>query len=88
MKNKKAQVGESVTWIVATIILVVVLLIFIYASVVLSKVKVFRINIQEDLDNSVDWIDSKTEMAYSINDNGKNRIEGWVSQSREDEEDG
>ncbi len=30
--NKKASIGEAITWVVATIIVLVVLLIFIYAS--------------------------------------------------------
>jgi ABC-type phosphate transport system permease subunit len=84
-KNKKAQVGESITWIIATIILVVILIIFIYASVALSKTKSFNSDVKEKLTDSVDWINSKTEMAYSINDNGKNRIQTWISQSQENE---
>ena len=35
--NKKAQSGETVTWIVATLIIIVILLIAIYASFALAK---------------------------------------------------
>lgn len=81
--NKKGQVGESITWIIATIVLIVVLLIFIYASLALSKTKAFKLNMDEEAGNSVDWIDSKTDMAYSINSNNKIRIQNWISKRSE-----
>lgn len=84
LNNKKAQVGESVTWIVATIAIIAVLLIFTYISLVLSKTKSFKINFEEKSENSEDWIDSKTEMAYSINSNNKIRIQNWISKRGED----
>lgn len=83
LNNKRAQVGESITWIVATIILIVILIIFIYASVALSKAKSIKTNIKADSVDSVDWINSKTQMAYSISANNKNKIEGWISQGKE-----
>jgi len=39
LNSKKAQVGETVTWIVATIVLIAILLIFIFASSILAKSK-------------------------------------------------
>jgi hypothetical protein len=88
VKNRKAQVGESITWVIATIILVAILIIFIYASVALSKVKSIKIDLKANSDDSVDWINSKTEMAYSIDDNGKTRIQAWISQAEGEEKDG
>ena len=85
MINKKAQVGESITWIIATIILIVLLIIFIYASVALSKAKTIKTNIKTDSIDSVDWINSKTQMAYSISASNKNKIEVWISQEARDE---
>ena len=38
-KNKKGQVGETMTWIVATLIIIVVLTISIYVSSVLGEAK-------------------------------------------------
>lgn len=85
MTNKRGQVGESITWIVATIVLIVLLIIFIYASIALSKVKSLKTNIKPDSSSSVDWINSKTQIAYSIDSSNKNKIQGWISQAKENE---
>jgi len=85
MINKKAQIGESISWVVATIILIVILIIFIYASIALAKVKSVKLDVKEDSDNSVSWIDSKTQIAYSINNNDKSKIEEWISQEESNE---
>jgi len=85
MKNKRGQVGESITWVVATIIVIVLLLIFIYASILLSKTKSLKLDVKANSEDSFDWINSKTQIAYSINDNNKNKIEGWISQGKKDE---
>lgn len=77
--NKRAQVGESITWVVATIILIVVLIIFVYVASALAKVKEIKLTNSEDLENSVDWIDSKNQIAYSINSNNKMWIEEWIA---------
>lgn len=79
-KNKRGQVGESISWVVATIILIIVLIVFIYLSILLSKTKSFDANIKE---SSVDWINSKTQIAYSINAASKNKIDIWISQGEE-----
>ncbi|MCX6750367.1 MAG: hypothetical protein NTZ83_02835 [Candidatus Pacearchaeota archaeon] len=85
MINKKGQVGESVTWIIATIVLIAILLIFIYISVALSKAKSLEVSLKEGSGDSADWINSKTQMAYSISASNKNKIQGWISQTKEDE---
>ncbi|MEK6832511.1 MAG: hypothetical protein AABY32_00560 [Nanoarchaeota archaeon] len=81
--NKKAQIGESITWVIATIILIVVLIIFIYASIALAKTKSLKFDTKADSEDSVDWINAKTQMAYLINENNKNKIEAWISQDKE-----
>lgn len=80
LNNRKGQVGESITWIVATIVLIVLLIIFIYASVILSEFKSLKTNTKKTSVDSIDWIDSKTQMAYSVSSSNKNKIEGWISQ--------
>lgn len=84
MINKKGQVGESVTWIVVTILLIVILLVFIYAATALAKVKSLKTDIKANLGDSVDWVSSKTQMAYSISSDNKNKIQEWISQKTED----
>jgi len=39
LKSKKAQTGETVSWIVATLVIIGILLIFIYVSVLMSNTK-------------------------------------------------
>lgn len=80
LNNKRAQVGESITWVIATIVLIAILIIFIFASVALSKVKSIKINLKANSEESVDWINSKTQMAYSVNSVNKNKISLWISQ--------
>jgi uncharacterized protein YpmB len=85
LNNKKAQVGESITWVIATIILIILLIISIYASIALASTKSLKFNTNTDSEQAVDWISYKTQMAYSINNNNKNKIEDWISQAKTDE---
>lgn len=39
MKNIKAQVGETVTWVIATIIILAILMFFIFGATTLSSTK-------------------------------------------------
>lgn len=79
LENKKAQVGETITWIIATIILIGILIVFLFISVSLSKLKSFKADIKVNSEESIDWIELKTEMAYSISSENKNRINLWIS---------
>ena len=85
MTNKRAQIGETISWVVATILLVVVLIIFIYASVALSEVKNIKSGSKENSEDSADWVNSKTEIAYSINADNKNKIAEWIMQEKKNE---
>jgi biopolymer transport protein ExbD len=80
LNNRKGQVGESITWVIATIVVIVLLIIFVYASIVLSEFKSLKVNSKKISTGSVDWIDSKTQMAYSISPSNKNKIQVWISQ--------
>jgi biopolymer transport protein ExbD len=84
MINKRGQVGESITWVVATIILIIMLIIFIYASIALSKTKYLKPTIKTNSEDSFNWINSKTQIAYSINKDNKNKINEWISQEQKD----
>ena len=39
IKNKKAQIGETITWVVATIIIIAILILSIYVASLLSNTK-------------------------------------------------
>ena len=85
MINKKGQVSETMTWVIVTIILIVILLVFLFLSVALSKTKSLNAGVKSSSESSANWINSKTQMAYSINSNNKNKIQEWISEERTDE---
>jgi hypothetical protein len=84
-KNKKAQVGETMTWIVATLIIVAVLLTFIYASVALAKAKSVKPSKIKSLVSSpmnkvnMTWVEAKNEMAFTRENSNRGRIEDWIN---------
>ncbi len=86
LNNKKAQVGETITWIIATIVLVAILITFIFISASLSKVKSLKTTSQSDSSKEVDWINTKTKLAYSINPENRNIITLWISKEGEYDE--
>lgn len=83
LDNKKAQVGESLMWLVATIAIIVILIIGIYAAIALGKAKevtsVFSGNSQISYYYPVER--AKTDFALSINDSNKDKIMEWVNEN-------
>lgn len=77
MLNKKSQVSDVMTWVVATIIIVVIMIVFIYASSVLAQktkiinAKEIKIEISE---KNIDWTELKTSFAYSKTSEGNKQI--------------
>jgi predicted Holliday junction resolvase-like endonuclease len=86
LENKRGQVGETITWVISTIILIVILIVFVFASVELSKVKSLKVNLKANSEESADWINSKTQMAYSISSTNRNRISSWISEEEVENE--
>jgi len=80
LNNKKAQIGESITWTAATLILIAILLIFIYASIILSGTKSFESPKEISSGDSVNWIEAKTILAYTLNDKNKMQIQEWIGE--------
>lgn len=73
LKDKKGQVGETVSWVVATIIIVAILLIFIWISILMAKAKNFSTgDVQTDSGTKVDLLAQKTAMANQL-DNNQNK---------------
>lgn len=78
-KNCKGQIGETLTWVIATLIIALILVLFIIASASLGKAKNLASNRNVDLGNSkIDLIKTKTEIAYTLNNQNKNKIEEWI----------
>ncbi|HKL23851.1 MAG TPA: hypothetical protein VJ912_00790 [Candidatus Nanoarchaeia archaeon] len=78
IKNKKAQVGGTLTWFIATVIIVFILLIGVYAASILGKTKFFETDktIEGDGD-SVEKI--KSELAFEKNNTNKDIIVKWLN---------
>jgi TRAP-type mannitol/chloroaromatic compound transport system permease small subunit len=73
LRNKKGQTGETISWIVATLVIIGILLIFIWISVLMSKVKIVKIgDVKTDLPKEPQSLNVKTALAHKIA-NGKNK---------------
>lgn len=74
LKDKRgAELGETITWIVATLIIIGILLVFIFFSVLMSKVKdIVMENIKTDLPKESAMLTMKTFLAHQIL-NGKDK---------------
>jgi len=79
--NKKAQVGETLTWIIATLIIIITLIIFIYASSVLPKEHISpKVNVEDE----VDGIEMKISFAHFLAQNkNKELIDDWIKKENE-----
>ncbi len=84
MLNKKAQLSETMTWIVATLIIIVVLIVFIFISSSFAKVKSLTtksLKISSEGED-VDLFKTKTELAYRLSsEENKKIIDEWRKQN-------
>jgi hypothetical protein len=82
MLNKKGQLSDAMTWVVATMIIVVLLAVFIYASDVLGEAnkieKGVKTLLKGDLEEGIDYFYEKSKFAYKINSDNKNEIDEWI----------
>ena len=78
-RDKKAQVGGTLTWVVATIIIIFILLIGIFAASVLGKTKYLDLSFNEELKSSGgNWENLKNNMAFEKNSLNKEKIQKWL----------
>ena len=87
MLSNKGQIAETITWVVATVIIFVTLVIFIFLSVSVSEAKNLSISgvvekvggflISDDI-KGIERFKVKTIFASSLNDNNYEKIEGWL----------
>jgi hypothetical protein len=71
--NKKAQTGETIAWLIATLVIVGILILFIYASVLMSNVKGVNIgNLQTDSTKESAVLTEKTTLS-NVMMNNKNK---------------
>jgi len=87
-KSKNGQIAETVTWVVATMIIIITLIVFIFISVGISKSKnvsfsgitskVGNFFISKDA-GDISRLNTKTIFALSINEKNKDVINNWIS---------
>jgi hypothetical protein len=88
-KHNKGQVSEAVTWVVATIIIIVTLIVFIFISTKIDKVvspskivsKVGNFFVSSDA-GEISRLKTKTIFALSINSNSEEKITGWIEDEK------
>lgn len=78
-KNKKAQMAETITWVVATIIIIFLLVLSVYFSSILGKGKSVD---KEDIKISQGegWVEVKNSLANMINGENKESIDIWINE--------
>ncbi len=83
--DKKAQASEGIVWIIATIVIIVTLFLFIYASSLLGKLKDVGVSLKTFGEDSQDIPESsinlKTLLAFELNDKNKDKIKEWVNEN-------
>ena len=83
LDNKKAQIGETMTWVIATIVIIAVLIISIYAASLLANTKK-TLSYQKEKRES-DLLMEKSLFAYfSVDDTKKNLIYNKLKQQEFD----
>lgn len=79
-KNKKAQVGETLTWFISTIIIIFILLVAVYAASILGKARSLSDSGKID-DSEENWIKVKNDLGFENNDSNKEKINLWLEKN-------
>lgn len=89
MLNNRGQIAETITWVVATVIIVAILIIFIFISISVSNAKDLSLSkvatkagsflISDDVED-ISRLKLKTELAFLLNGNNKEKINGWINE--------
>ena len=86
-KNKRAGIGEAITWVVATIIIMVVLAIFIFAANAMGTYRSYTVSSGEVKVNLDSQIITKTELAFEKSEETKTlsleekeKIVNWIEE--------
>ena len=83
MLNKRGQLSDTMTWIVATLIIIVILIVFVLASQVLAKWKgvtsIDSIKFKGSQEG-ISLISLKNSFAFEENPSNKMKIEEWLNE--------
>lgn len=84
LKSKKAQTGETISWIIATLVIVVILILFVYASTIMAKIKVVNFKeVSSDLSGESKVLEEKNIISHIIlNNKDKESIEVILQNER------
>ena len=78
MLNKKGQVGETMTWIVATLIIVFLLVSSVYVASLLGETKFVKRSVDSAEEYSI--VNLETSNAYSVLSENKDFIMSWIEE--------
>jgi hypothetical protein len=75
--DRSGQIGETVTWFVAALIILMVVIIFVFLSFLMSKTKAINVgDVRTDLGKNSDQLTMKTSIAEQLSNNeNKQEIE-------------
>ncbi len=81
--KKRAQLSDTMTWIVATLIIILILVIFVYASSLLAKTHKAISSLKSigsgESGETVNLIEIKNSFAFERNKNNNLKIEEWLN---------
>ena len=86
LKYKKAQISDTMTWIVATIVIIVSLSFFVFLANLLAQGGAIKdivdtaFSAEFDLDKG---IKTKTDLGLKINPLNEEKINNWIAQNEE-----
>lgn len=82
IRGRKAQTADGLTWLVATLIIIVILIVFVSITNLLVETKDIERFVKGVFSSSdaeeVSKIDVKTTLAIEKNNNNQEAIERWV----------
>ena len=79
MLSKRAQASDAIVWIVATLIIVVILIVFIFISNLMAKANGIK-NFATSSAGSKNYniLNLKTNLAFEINGDKEGEINSWI----------
>lgn len=78
--SKRGTLGETVTWLVAAMIIIVAILVFVWLSFLMSKVKAINVgDVRTDLGKNSEQLAIKTSIAEQLNNENKQQIENILN---------
>lgn len=80
-RNRSGQIGETATWIVATLIIIGTMILFILFSFLMSKTKAVGAgDVKTDLGKNTERLSVKTSIAEQLNSQDKQNVENILNE--------